>query len=83
VLLLALLVGAGGRALWLWLDRPMERVSIRGDLTHVSADYLRSQLAPLIQGETWLAVASPSCATRRWPSTGSPRCASAASGPMP
>ncbi|MBB3330025.1 cell division protein FtsQ [Halomonas campaniensis] len=56
VLLLALLVGAGGRALWLWLDRPIERVSIRGELTHVSADYLRSQLAPLIQGETWLAV---------------------------
>lgn len=56
VLLLALLIGAGGRALWVWLDRPIERVSVRGELTHVSADYLRSRLAPLIQGQTWLSV---------------------------
>ncbi len=56
LLLLVLLIGAGGRALWLWLDRPIERVSIRGELSHVSADYLRSQLAPLIQGRTWLSV---------------------------
>ncbi|MBZ9538442.1 cell division protein FtsQ/DivIB [Modicisalibacter tunisiensis] len=55
VLLLVLLV-AGGRALWLWLDRPIERVSIRGELEHVSADYLRSKLAPLVQGRTWLSV---------------------------
>lgn len=56
VLLLALLLGAGGRALWVWLDRPIERVSVRGELTHVSADYLRSRLAPLIQGHSWLSV---------------------------
>ncbi|MFY0992410.1 cell division protein FtsQ/DivIB [Halomonas sp. C05BenzN] len=56
VLLLVLLIGAGGRALWLWLDRPIERVSIRGELHHVSADYLRSRLAPLIQGQAWLSV---------------------------
>ncbi|PXX99534.1 cell division protein FtsQ/DivIB [Halomonas sp. LBP4] len=56
VLLLLMLIGAGGRALWLWLDRPIERVSIRGELHHVSADYLRSRLAPLIQGQTWLSV---------------------------
>ncbi|GGX81585.1 hypothetical protein GCM10007160_06130 [Litchfieldella qijiaojingensis] len=55
ILLLVLLV-AGGRALWLWLDRPIERVSIRGDLTHVSAAYLREELSPLIQGQTWLSV---------------------------
>ncbi|MEE3110690.1 MAG: cell division protein FtsQ, partial [Pseudomonadota bacterium] len=46
VVLLALLLGAGGRALWLWLDRPIERVSIRGEWEYVSADYLRTQLAP-------------------------------------
>lgn len=57
--LLLLLLGAGGRALWLWLDRPIERVSIRGELTHVTAHYLRSQLAPLVQGETWLSVSLP------------------------
>ncbi|CBV41849.1 cell division protein FtsQ/DivIB [Halomonas elongata] len=56
LLLLALLLGAGGRALWLWLDRPIERVSIRGELHHVSADYLRNKLAPLVQGQTWLSV---------------------------
>ncbi|UYG08881.1 cell division protein FtsQ/DivIB [Halomonas sp. M4R1S46] len=56
VLLLALLIGAGGRALWLWLDRPIERVSIRGELHHAGADYLRSRLAPLVQGRTWLSV---------------------------
>ncbi|MEQ6887611.1 cell division protein FtsQ/DivIB [Halomonas sp. CS7] len=56
VLLLALLLGAGGRALWVWLDRPIERVSVRGELQYVSADYLRSRLAPLIQGQTWLSV---------------------------
>lgn len=56
VVLLVLLIGAGGRALWLWLDRPIERVSIRGELEHVSADYLREQLAPLLQGQSWLSV---------------------------
>ncbi len=56
VLLLALVLGAGGRALWLWLDRPVERVSIRGDLEHASADYLRGQLAPLVRGQTWLSA---------------------------
>ncbi|MBB3191602.1 cell division protein FtsQ/DivIB [Halomonas cerina] len=56
LLLLALVLGAGGRALWLWLDRPIERVSIRGQLEHVSADYLRARLAPLLQGRTWLSV---------------------------
>lgn len=55
ILLMVLLV-AGGRALWLWLDRPIERVSIRGELTHVSAAYLREELSPLIEGETWLSV---------------------------
>ncbi len=55
VLLLVLLV-AGGRALWLWLDRPIERVSIRGDLEYVSADYLREQLAPLVADLSWLSV---------------------------
>ncbi|MFC2990758.1 MULTISPECIES: cell division protein FtsQ/DivIB [Halomonas] len=56
VVLLLVLFGAGGRALWLWLDRPIERVSIAGEFTHVNADYLRDQLAPLIRGRTWLSV---------------------------
>lgn len=56
ILLLALLLVAGGRALWLWLDRPIERVSIRGEWDYVSADYLRTQLAPLVQGTTWLSA---------------------------
>ncbi|APE29787.1 cell division protein FtsQ [Halomonas aestuarii] len=64
VLLLALLLGAGGRALWVWLDRPIERVSVRGDLNYVSADYLRTRLAPLIQGQTWLSVDLPALRRR-------------------
>ncbi len=56
VVLLLLVFGAGGRALWLWLDRPLERVSIGGDLTHVNADYLRAELTPLLRGRTWLSV---------------------------
>lgn len=56
VVLLAALVGAGGKALWLWLDRPIERVSIGGELHHVDASYLEGQLAPLVQGATWLSV---------------------------
>src|SRR5690554_1576505 len=64
VLLLLILLGAGGRALWTWLDRPIERVSIRGELQHVSADYLRSQLAPLLQGETWLSADLPALRRR-------------------
>ncbi|MBF7054454.1 cell division protein FtsQ/DivIB [Halomonas sp. KAO] len=56
VVLLLVLFGAGGRALWLWLDRPLERVSIGGDLEHVSADYLRDRLSPLLRGHTWLSV---------------------------
>ncbi|MBA2778759.1 cell division protein FtsQ/DivIB [Billgrantia kenyensis] len=59
VLLLLILLGAGGRALWTWLDRPIERVAIRGELQHVSADYLRGQLAPLLQGQTWLSADLP------------------------
>lgn len=55
-ILLALLMGAGGRALWLWLDRPIERVSIRGEWEYVSADYLRTQLAPLVVDATWLSA---------------------------
>lgn len=55
-ILLVVLIVAGGRALWVWLDRPVERVSIRGDLDHVSPDYLRRELAPLIQGHSWLSL---------------------------
>lgn len=54
--LFLVLLMAGGRALWLWLDRPIERVSISGDLRHVSASYLREELAPLVQGRTWLSI---------------------------
>lgn len=56
LLLLVVLLSAGGRALWLWLDRPIERVSISGDLSYVSANYLREQLAPMVQGQSWLSV---------------------------
>ncbi|MDR5905464.1 cell division protein FtsQ/DivIB [Franzmannia qiaohouensis] len=56
LMLFVVLMVAGGRALWLWLDRPVERVSISGELSHVSAGYLREELAPLIQGRTWLSV---------------------------
>ncbi|WP_017430610.1 cell division protein FtsQ/DivIB [Vreelandella jeotgali] len=56
LLLLVLLPVAGGRALWLWLDTPVERVSVRGELDYVSADYLRDQLAPLVRDARWLSV---------------------------
>lgn len=56
ILLLVLLLGAGGRALWVWLDRPIERVSIGGELHYAGADYLKAKLAPLVQGQTWLSV---------------------------
>ncbi|WNK21432.1 cell division protein FtsQ/DivIB [Halomonas piscis] len=56
LLLLALMLGAGGRALWLWLDTPVERVSVRGDWDYANADYLRGQLAPLVRDARWLSV---------------------------
>lgn len=56
LVLLMILLGAGSRTLWLWLDRPIERVSIRGDLDHVSANYLREELAPLVSDQSWLSV---------------------------
>ncbi|MDV6318932.1 cell division protein FtsQ/DivIB [Chromohalobacter sp. HP20-39] len=56
LILFAVLLGAGGRALWIWLDRPIERVSIGGDLHYVSATYLQRNLAPLVSGETWLSI---------------------------
>jgi len=56
VLMLVVLIGAGGRALWLWLDKPIERVSISGDLNYVSASYLQKELAPLVRGHTWLSL---------------------------
>lgn len=55
ILIVALLV-AGGRTLWIWLDKPIEHVSIRGDLEYVNAAYLQDQLSPLIAGESWLSV---------------------------
>ena len=64
VLLLGVLLLAGGRALWLWLDRPIERVSISGELSHVTADYLREQLAPLVRDETWLSADLPALRAR-------------------
>ncbi|WFF43318.1 FtsQ-type POTRA domain-containing protein [Salinicola endophyticus] len=59
VLMIVVLLGAGGRALWLWLDKPIARVSISGDLEYVSASYLQQQLAPLIRGHTWLSIDLP------------------------
>lgn len=56
VILLIILLGAGGRTLWLWLDRPIERVSIQGEFEHVSASYLREALAPLVRDRSWLSV---------------------------
>lgn len=56
VLLIVVLLGAGGKALWLWLDRPIARVSISGDLEYVSASYLQKELAPLVRGRTWLSL---------------------------
>lgn len=56
LVLLFLLLLASGRALWLWLDRPVERVSIRGDWHYVNADYLRTQLAPIVRNTTWLSA---------------------------
>ncbi|GAB2718058.1 cell division protein FtsQ/DivIB [Halomonas garicola] len=56
LVLLALMLGAGGRALWLWLDTPVERVSVRGDWDYANADYLRGQLAPLVRDTRWLSV---------------------------
>lgn len=56
VLMIIVLIGAGGRALWLWLDKPIARVSISGDLHYVSASYLQKELAPLVRGHTWLSI---------------------------
>ncbi|WP_106478371.1 cell division protein FtsQ/DivIB [Phytohalomonas tamaricis] len=56
LILIVALLGAGGRTLWLWLDRPIETVSIRGDLHHVNAAYLQRHLSPLIRGQTWLSI---------------------------
>lgn len=56
IVLLVVLLGAGGRALWVWLDRPIERVSVGGDLQYVSASYLQNHMAPLMRGKTWLSV---------------------------
>lgn len=56
LILLSILLGAGGRTLWLWLDRPIERVSIQGEFEHVSANYLRGELAPLVRDQSWLSV---------------------------
>ncbi|GAA3907071.1 hypothetical protein GCM10022228_16670 [Halomonas cibimaris] len=56
LVLLALMLGAGGRALWLWLDTPVERVAVRGDWEYASVGYLRQQLAPLVRDTRWLSV---------------------------
>lgn len=59
LLMIVALLGAGGRALWLWLDKPIARVSISGDLNYVSASYLQRELAPLVRGHTWLSLDLP------------------------
>lgn len=57
LLFLAALLAGGSYALWDWLDRPIERVSIRGsDMHHVGADYLRNQLSPLVSDRRWLSL---------------------------
>ncbi|MGO2133142.1 MAG: cell division protein FtsQ/DivIB [Halomonas sp.] len=57
LLFLVALLAGGSYALWSWLDRPIERVSIRGgDMRHVGADYLRNQLSPLVSDRRWLSV---------------------------
>lgn len=56
LLMLVLMLGLGTNALWKWFDRPIERVSIRGDMRYAGADYLRTQLAPLVSGRQWLSV---------------------------
>ncbi|ALM52146.1 cell division protein FtsQ/DivIB [Halomonas huangheensis] len=56
ILLLGLLLAAGGNALWLWLDKPIQRVSIRGELQYADSSYLKNQLTPLVRGQTWLSV---------------------------
>ncbi|MFD2190179.1 cell division protein FtsQ/DivIB [Pistricoccus aurantiacus] len=56
LILLILMLGAGGRALWVWLDQPIERVSISGEFEHVNSDYLKARLAPFVKGESWLSV---------------------------
>ncbi|PWW41870.1 cell division protein FtsQ [Chromohalobacter israelensis] len=56
LILFVVLLGAGGRTLWIWLDRPIERVSVGGDLDYVSASYLQRNLAPLVKGKTWLSI---------------------------
>lgn len=56
LILLIMMLGAGGRALWVWLDQPIERVSISGEFEYVNAGYLEARLAPFLQGETWLSV---------------------------
>lgn len=56
LVLLFLVLLAGIQVLRLWLDRPIERVSVRGDWQYMSAEYLRSELAPNINDMTWLTV---------------------------
>lgn len=57
LLFMVALLAGGIHALWNWLDRPIERVSIRGsDMRHIGADYLRNQLSPLVRERRWLSV---------------------------
>ncbi|MCM5703148.1 cell division protein FtsQ/DivIB [Larsenimonas salina] len=83
LVLIVALIGAGGRTLWLWLDKPVARIAIRGDLAHIDQHYLNERLTPLVRGKTWLSVdlnalkdeassiswIKSAEISRRWPST--------------
>ncbi|WP_027350873.1 cell division protein FtsQ/DivIB [Halotalea alkalilenta] len=56
LVLIAVLLGAGGRSLWVWLDQPIESVAVEGDFRYIDASFLSGQLSPLVSGQHWLSV---------------------------
>ena len=56
LVLIVALLGAGGRTLWLWLDKPIQRIAIKGELRHIDTAYLNQQILPMVKGQTWLSV---------------------------
>lgn len=56
LLLIVTVLGAGGRALWLWLDQPIQSVKVDGHFEHIKPNDLSHELSQYITGQRWLSV---------------------------
>ncbi|WP_025731972.1 cell division protein FtsQ/DivIB [Carnimonas nigrificans] len=56
VVLIVVVLGAGGRVLWFWLDQPIQSVQVDGQFKYIHSADLSRQLSRNVTGQHWLSV---------------------------